>query len=114
MLSSNCKLNKGNLVFLIAKPPSNISSEISGTDVLRQMYLLSTATMRYKLCIKLAMDMHRVLGSIKLAMDMHRVLGSEEVLSTDEESTSGEDSDFEEMGKNIESMLSNKKTSSQV
>ncbi|CAL1535229.1 unnamed protein product [Lymnaea stagnalis] len=29
-------------------------------------------------------------------------------------STSGEDSDFEEMGKNIESMLSNKKTSTQV
>lgn len=42
------------------------------------------------------------------------MLGSEEVLSTDEESTSGEDSDFEEMGKNIESMLANKKTSSQV
>ena len=36
------------------------------------------------------------------------------MLSTDEESTSGEDSDFEEMGKNIESMLANKKTSSQV
>ena len=43
-----------------------------------------------------------------------RVLASEETLSTDEESTSGEDSDFEEMGKNIESMLSNKKTSTQV
>nr|KAG5705427.1 hypothetical protein BaRGS_004554 [Batillaria attramentaria] len=37
-----------------------------------------------------------------------------EVLSTDEGSTSGEDSDFEEMGKNIESMLANKKTSSQL
>ncbi|XP_076446577.1 LOW QUALITY PROTEIN: transcription initiation factor TFIID subunit 1-like [Babylonia areolata] len=44
----------------------------------------------------------------------NKVLSSEEVLSTDEESTSGEDSDFEEMGKNIESMLSNKKTSSQL
>ncbi|XP_041357029.1 transcription initiation factor TFIID subunit 1-like isoform X3 [Gigantopelta aegis] len=44
----------------------------------------------------------------------NRVLASSEVLSTDEESTSGEDSDFEEMGKNIESMLSNKKTSSQL
>ncbi|GFS23995.1 transcription initiation factor TFIID subunit 1 [Elysia marginata] len=42
------------------------------------------------------------------------VLASEETLSTDEESTSGEDSDFEEMGKNIESMLSNKKTSTQL
>ncbi|KAK7495279.1 hypothetical protein BaRGS_00013461, partial [Batillaria attramentaria] len=44
----------------------------------------------------------------------NRVLGSAEVLSTDEGSTSGEDSDFEEMGKNIESMLANKKTSSQL
>ncbi|RUS77280.1 hypothetical protein EGW08_014944, partial [Elysia chlorotica] len=44
----------------------------------------------------------------------NRVLASEETLSTDEESTSGEDSDFEEMGKNIESMLSNKKTSTQL
>ncbi|CAH1777107.1 unnamed protein product [Owenia fusiformis] len=44
----------------------------------------------------------------------NRVLQSEEVLSTDDESDSGEDSDFEEMGKNIESMLSNKKTSLQV
>ena len=35
-------------------------------------------------------------------------------MSTDEGSTSGDDSDFEEMGKNIENMLSNKKTSSQV
>ncbi|XP_059142595.1 transcription initiation factor TFIID subunit 1-like [Physella acuta] len=42
------------------------------------------------------------------------VLASTETLSTDEESTSGEDSDFEEMGKNIESMLSNKKTSTQL
>ncbi|XP_055958756.1 transcription initiation factor TFIID subunit 1 isoform X2 [Patella vulgata] len=44
----------------------------------------------------------------------NRVLASTEVLSTDDESTSGEDSDFEEMGKNIESMLSNKKTSTQL
>ncbi|XP_055893415.1 transcription initiation factor TFIID subunit 1-like isoform X2 [Biomphalaria glabrata] len=44
----------------------------------------------------------------------NRVLASTETLSTDEESTSGEDSDFEEMGKNIESMLSNKKTSMQL
>lgn len=43
-----------------------------------------------------------------------RVLTSTEVLSTDENSSSGEDSDFEEMGKNIENMLANKKTSSQV
>lgn len=44
-----------------------------------------------------------------------RVLASDEVLSTDEESSSGgDDSDFEEMGKNIESMLTNKKTSTQV
>ena len=43
-----------------------------------------------------------------------RVLASDEVLSTDEDSSSGDDSDFEEMGKNIESMLTNKKTSLQV
>lgn len=42
------------------------------------------------------------------------MLASEEVLSTDEGSSSDNDSDFEEMGKNLESMLSNKKTSSQV
>ncbi|KAJ8298033.1 hypothetical protein KUTeg_024564 [Tegillarca granosa] len=44
----------------------------------------------------------------------NRILSSSEVLSTDEDSSSGDDSDFEEMGKNLESMLSNKKTSSQL
>lgn len=44
----------------------------------------------------------------------YRVLASTEVLSTDEDSSSADESDFEEMGKNLESMLSNKKTSSQV
>lgn len=44
----------------------------------------------------------------------HRVLESTEVLSTDTDSSSAEDSDFEEMGKNIENMLQNKKTSSQL
>ncbi|XP_038063067.1 transcription initiation factor TFIID subunit 1-like [Patiria miniata] len=44
----------------------------------------------------------------------NKVLASDEVLSTDEDSSSGDDSDFEEMGKNIESMLSNKKTSTQL
>lgn len=44
----------------------------------------------------------------------NRVLSSNEVLSTDEDSSSADESDFEEMGKNLESMLSNKKTSSQV
>ena len=39
---------------------------------------------------------------------------STEVLSTDTDSSSAEDSDFEEMGKNIENMLQNKKTSSQL
>ncbi|XP_015118344.1 transcription initiation factor TFIID subunit 1 isoform X2 [Diachasma alloeum] len=43
------------------------------------------------------------------------VLSSAEVLSTDEEESSDEDSsDIEEMGKNIENLLSNKKTSSQL
>ena len=36
------------------------------------------------------------------------------MLSTDDESSSGDDSDFEEMGKNIENILTNKKTSSEV
>lgn len=45
----------------------------------------------------------------------NRVLASAEVLSTDEdESTASEESDLEEMGKNLENMLVNKKTSSQV
>ena len=43
-----------------------------------------------------------------------RVLSSTEVLSTDEESSSDEDSDYDELGKNLESMLSNKKSSTQV
>ena len=42
------------------------------------------------------------------------MLASTEVLSTDEEDSSGEDSDFEELGKNLENMLSNKKSSSEV
>ncbi|XP_077558430.1 TATA-box binding protein associated factor 1 isoform X4 [Haemaphysalis longicornis] len=44
----------------------------------------------------------------------NRVLSSNEVLSTDEDSSSEDDSDIEEMGKNIENMLANKKTSSQL
>ena len=45
----------------------------------------------------------------------NRVLSSHEVLSTDEgESSEEELSDIEEMGKSIENMLSNKKTSSQL
>ena len=43
-----------------------------------------------------------------------RVLSSTEVLSTDEESSSDEGSDMDELGKNLESMLANKKTSTQV
>ncbi|XP_067134209.1 transcription initiation factor TFIID subunit 1 isoform X1 [Centruroides vittatus] len=44
----------------------------------------------------------------------NRVLSSNEILSSDEEFSSEDDSDIEEMGKNIENMLSNKKTSSQL
>ena len=44
----------------------------------------------------------------------YRVLASNEVLSTDEASSSGEDSDLDDLGKNLENMLANKKTSSQV
>lgn len=43
-----------------------------------------------------------------------RILSSKEVLSTDDESSSAEDSDLDELGKNIENMLVNKKTSAQV
>ena len=42
------------------------------------------------------------------------MLASKEVLSTDEDSSSEDDLDIEEMGKNIENMLSNKKSSMQV
>lgn len=42
-----------------------------------------------------------------------RVLASEEVLSTDEESSS-DDSDIEEMAKNMENMLKTKKSTVQV
>lgn len=45
----------------------------------------------------------------------NKVLASAEVLSTDEgESTASEESDLEELGKNLENMLSNKKTSVQL
>uniref|UniRef100_UPI00358DE281 transcription initiation factor TFIID subunit 1-like isoform X2 n=1 Tax=Myxine glutinosa TaxID=7769 RepID=UPI00358DE281 len=44
----------------------------------------------------------------------NKVLASSEALSTDEESSSAEDSDFEEMGKNLESMLASRKSSSQL
>ena len=43
----------------------------------------------------------------------NRILASDETLSTDDDSSS-EDSDFEEISKNIESMLANKKTSTQI
>lgn len=45
----------------------------------------------------------------------NKVLSSNEVLSTDEgESTVSEESDLEELGKNLENMLANKKTSTQL
>ncbi|XP_015772967.1 PREDICTED: transcription initiation factor TFIID subunit 1-like [Acropora digitifera] len=44
----------------------------------------------------------------------NKVLTSTEVLSTDEESSSDEGSDIDELGKNLESMLANKKTSMQL
>ncbi|XP_040573195.1 transcription initiation factor TFIID subunit 1 [Lepeophtheirus salmonis] len=54
----------------------------------------------------------------RLFVVQNRVLGSSEVLSSDEAESSEEeedkdDEDFNEMGKNLENMLSNKKTSSQ-
>ena len=44
----------------------------------------------------------------------NRILASDETLSTDDDSSSDDDSDFEEISKNIESMLANKKTSTQI
>ena len=45
----------------------------------------------------------------------NKVLASSEVLSTDEnESSASEESDIEELGKNLENMLANKKTSTQL
>lgn len=44
----------------------------------------------------------------------NRILSSKEELSTDEGTSDEEDSDIEEMGKNIENMLANKKTSQQL
>lgn len=44
----------------------------------------------------------------------NKVLSSKEELSTDEDESEDEDSDIEEMGKNIESMLTNKKTSQEL
>ncbi|XP_017847616.1 transcription initiation factor TFIID subunit 1 isoform X2 [Drosophila busckii] len=45
----------------------------------------------------------------------NRVLASSEILSTDEdESSASEESDLEELGKNLENMLANKKTSTQL
>ncbi|UYV74640.1 TAF1 [Cordylochernes scorpioides] len=44
----------------------------------------------------------------------NKVLASTEILSTDEDTTSDDDSDIEELGKNIEKMLANKKTSTQI
>lgn len=44
----------------------------------------------------------------------NRILSSIEELSTDEDESEEDDSDIDEMGKNIENMLSNKKTSQQL
>nr|XP_018670467.1 transcription initiation factor TFIID subunit 1-like isoform X2 [Ciona intestinalis] len=44
----------------------------------------------------------------------NKVLSSRDILSTDEDSSSADDSDFEEMGKNIENLLSNKKSTVQI
>ena len=44
----------------------------------------------------------------------NKVLASEEVLSTDEESDSEGDDEFDELGKNLESMLMNKKSAAEV
>ena len=43
-----------------------------------------------------------------------RVLSSDAVLSTDEESSGEEASDLDELGKDLESMLSNKKNKHEV
>ena len=47
-------------------------------------------------------------------MFFNRVLSSTDILSTDEESSGEEGSDLEDLGKDLESMLSNKKMSNEV
>ena len=49
-----------------------------------------------------------------LIIFLNRVLGSDAVLSTDEGSSSEEASDLDELGKDLESMLSNKKNKHEV
>ena len=44
----------------------------------------------------------------------NRVLSSTDILTTDEESSGEEGSDLEDLGKDLESMLSNKKMSNEV
>jgi len=44
----------------------------------------------------------------------NRILSSNEILSTDEEESEEEDLDIEEMGKNIENIIENKKSSQQL
>jgi len=45
---------------------------------------------------------------------LFRMLTSDDIVSTDDNSSEGEDSDLEEMEKNLTNLLSNKKTCSQV
>ena len=47
-------------------------------------------------------------------MFLFRVLSSKEVLSTDDEESSDEDTNIDELGKDLESMLNKKKTIEQI
>lgn len=65
--------------------------------------------MEYGAGIYLSLSIHLLFN-----FQFHRVLASKEELSTDEGSSSDEESDMDELGKNLESMLANKKTAVQV
>jgi len=86
---------------------SPLLSTRRGTDLtyklIRQYYLFHKKYYRYKEECQRIFELQ------------NRVLASNEVLSTDEGESSEEDnSDIEELGKNLETMLANKKTSTQV
>lgn len=60
------------------------------------------------------MTLFLIVSTLLFLSSLCRILSSKECLSTDDDSSSANDSDIEEMGKDIETMITNKKTSMQV
>ncbi|KAK6322296.1 hypothetical protein J4Q44_G00070880 [Coregonus suidteri] len=108
------------------REPQPAKKTVTGTDAdLRRLSLKNAKQLLRKFGVpeeeikKLSrwevIDVERYKEECQRIFDLqNKVLESTEVLSTDTDSSSAEDSDFEEMGKNIENMLQNKKTSSQL